>query len=224
MVFKTIMAVSFAVGLLLACALSGGAVAQAAPLPAGSEVSPGLWVVDVDEKVAQSAGYSVRRLPGDRFQLVPNGSIAGLAPEPVIDPAESRATTGSGAESESPSRAAAYESDMGLEVGNCGTHYTNVSQTAAHKVTVTSGFSLNENKGKAYDIDWKVRLRDANGTSYQATGSTPSTPVRNWSTAWYRLNQYGHSYVNVHAPYSKVFTTKGYICWGHGAYAFITIR
>lgn len=45
--------------------LSGGAVAQAAPLPAGSEVSPGLWVVDVDEKVAQSAGYSVRRLPGD---------------------------------------------------------------------------------------------------------------------------------------------------------------
>jgi hypothetical protein len=192
------------------------------------QVSPGLWVVGVDEEVAGRAGYSVRRLAGGRFQLVPNGSVKGLSKQPVIDPAagQNQRKSEAGGKSRSPKRAsaAAYESDMGLEVGNCGTHFTYVQQTAPHKVTVTSGFSLNESKGKAYDIDWKVRLRDANGTSYQSAGQTPSTPVRNWQTAWYQLNQYGHSYVNVHAAGSVVFTTKGYICWGHGAYAFITIH
>lgn len=161
----------------------------------------------------------MRWLGHGRFQLVAKSSRSHLPSQPVIDPKVGDTTVpGSGM------TAAAYQTDTGIDINNYGSNYNTVSQTAPHQVYVQSGFSVLENRGRAFDIDWGVKLVDQNGTSHQKTSASPPDPVRNWHTVWYDLNQYGYSSVTTYFAYSKIVTTYGYICYGEGAPALIGIQ
>lgn len=109
-------------------------------------------------------------------------------------------------------------------MGNCGNHYTTVTQNGPHRVTASSGFALNSTTGKAFDITWQLTLNDGNGMSKTPPKEVnPDFPVATWNWSWPNLNQYRYSKVKVTAPKSEVITTTGYVCWGSGAESFITI-
>lgn len=204
-------------GAVLALGLSTAPLntAQGAPTPsptpeqrsyAGVPKAEGLWIKGVDEGYARKAGYSVKRLSGGKFQLVPLEGRGDLKPEPVIDPAAAIKAAKSKSEVNS-----AYPWNTHTSSGNCGTNYNTVEQTGANKVYVQSGFSLSNGR-RALEVDWKLKLEDQNGVSYQSVPTQYPNTI-SWYMTRYNLNQYGFSIVkNVVGSASSVVATNGYYC------------
>ncbi|GAA1571323.1 hypothetical protein GCM10009678_62540 [Actinomadura kijaniata] len=142
------------------------------------EMKRGMTLVRFDAAVAKANGYKIVTYANGDQQSVPIARNSKKPKSPIL-------RHGKGVK--------AANSDYDKVVGNCGTAWIAVRQTARNKVQVGTGFTVSS---PAISYGWKIKLSDRNGTSAQSAGGALAARTQ-WARTWSNLNQYGWTFDHV---------------------------
>ncbi|MFV2020535.1 hypothetical protein [Micromonospora sp. LOL_023] len=198
------MAIAFAL-LVAGTVAAPGALANAA-VPGDTSVSTakGLVVGGFDVKVAASNGYEVVTLPDGsrtsvRHDLAESVRAGRVAPTgAVLPPVGTVGTQGYDAED-----------------GNCGLSWVRLLAMGGGNADLGTGFTVRLDWPGIWDINWRVNITDAGGSSQQ-TGYDAPVGTSVWS-APARILSLTPSLATAGVPYySYVILTDGTICFSLG--------
>jgi len=184
--------------------LCGSTAALAAP---GSHSTPGakgpaagqrllrqgMNVVGFDAAIARAHGYKIVTYANGDQQSVPVNPASRLPKSPILRHGRGMVPA---------------NSDYDKVIGNCGTSWIAVMQTAPGQVQMASGFGVSSSPAVGYS--WTVSLSDANGTSQQSASG--SLWFRNsWARSWNNLNQHIYTFDLVQSGLADL--EDGTICY-----------
>ncbi|HUN36854.1 MAG TPA: hypothetical protein VMU95_33065 [Trebonia sp.] len=153
----------------------------------------GMTVVGFNPAIAKAHGYKIVTYANGDEQSVPVNPRSGLPKSPIL-----RRDRG----------IVPANSDYDKVIGNCGTSWIAVMQTAPGQVQVASGFTVSSSPALGYS--WTVSLSDANGTSQQsASGSLWFRSA--WARTWTNLNQHTYTFDYVESGLANL--EDGTICY-----------
>jgi len=178
-----------------AIAATGGHSAPAARGPAAHQrlLRRGMYVVGFNAAIAKAYRYKIVTYANGDQQSVPVNPGSHRPKSPILR--HDRAIAGA-------------NSDYDRVVGNCGTSWIAVMQTAPGQVQVASGFTVSSSPAVGYS--WTVSLSDANGTSQQSESGNLFFRTA-WAHAWTNLNQHRYTFDYVQSGLANL--EDGTICY-----------